>query len=164
MCKLVLEHYRFIKEMSELSAAEFRDFVFGISPAAYSAFKNKGIESVRNIIAAYVTIIEKCLQAMKDKYKNSQDLKRKEIRVNNDIIRLLYINKKRLTVRQIAIKAGINESHFCRYHVRALEYFAEIFKVTAKRLGYGNTFINKDVRVIELMRLHNIAQNIQKIA
>ena len=164
MCKLVLEHYRFIKTMNNMSAEEFRHYIYGVSPASYSAFKNNDIKNVKSIISDYISIINKTLLAIRNSKRTADNTGKKRIEKTNQIIRLLYINKKEMSVSEIAKKAGLNETHFCRYHIEALKYFSEFFNRNAEKFGYKNALSNVDVRLLEIIRLDKRAKAVQNIA
>ena len=164
-CKMILEHYKFIKQMNDMSTEEFIEFIYGISPSTYSAFKNKGFKNVKNIISDYIMIFNKALEIMKANYRDTKDNKKlSEIKRNNYIIRHLYLNKKTESCEAVANAIGIEVTHFCRIHIKALKYFADIFNRTSRRLNLNYNLDNNDVRIIEIRRLQLAAEKAQKIA
>lgn len=163
-CNIILEHYRFIKKMNDMSTKEFCDFIYGISPAAYSAFKNKGINNVQNIIADYLSIIKSSLRAMQNAYTLSPN-KNRTTKRHYQLISLYYIrNTKSSSPSEISKKLNLCQNQFCRHRIDALKCFAEFFNTFAERKGYHNALSNIDVRIIEIARLDKKAKTAQSIA
>lgn len=163
-CNIILEHYRFIKKMNEMSTKEFCDFIYGISPAAYSAFKNKGISNAQNIIADYLSIINSAMKAMKNEYTR-KPADSKSTKRHYQLISLYYIrNTKSSSPSEISKKLNLCQNQFCRHRIDALKCFAEFFNTFAERKGYHNALSNIDVRIIEIARLDKKAKTAQSIA
>lgn len=166
MCDLILKHYRFIKKMNDMSVEEFCDYIYNINPAAYSAFKNKenGIASAKSIISDYCYLIKSSVKSMKNTAIRCTDKNKTIHQRNYKLISLLYINKKILTEADIESKCGISKSNLCKSRIIALKSFSQVFNSLAEKLDYKNALSNVDVRIIEIMRLHQKAVALQESA
>lgn len=164
MCKLILEHYRFIKKMNDMSIEELGQYIYGVNPSIYSAFKNNELKCAKNIISDYLSIIKSSLNIIKHSIQRSEKETKAALTRVEKIIKALYINKKQSPISEIEEELGINKSHFCRYHIGALKYFAAIFNKVAQRKGYPNALSNIDTRILAIMRLDKQAKTVKQSA
>ena len=164
MCHIILQHYRFIKKMNNMKTEEFADYIYNISPAIYSAFKNKGINNTKDIIADYITIVDKTINSIKNKAHNA---KGDEARILNRYYRILclrYTNKNLHSAEYIEQKLKLGERNLCKHLIESLKLFVIYFNQTATRLNHSNALTNSTVRVVEIARLVDKAEKLQKIA
>lgn len=141
IAETLLSHYRTIKNIQEGQMKEFLDYIHKTLPSIYAAFVNKGCISkgdTQNIISNYITLIKKTIKSMNnavyDTKKNSKD--KMLIHRSYKIICMLYINKTPVSKKSICQKLEISNTHFNRYHHKALETFFSFMEPIANKMGY----------------------------
>lgn len=141
IAETLLSHYRTIKNIQESHMKEFIDYIYKTLPSIYSAFVNVGCisdGSSRNIISNYITLIKKTIKSMNNAVYDTKRNNKDRILINRSyrIICMLYINKTPVSKKRICQKLDISDTHFSRYHNKALEIFFSFMEPIANRMGY----------------------------
>lgn len=155
LISLLLSHYRYIMTISKLQRAELDDLMFHCPSDIYAGFSNKQVPivDVKNIISDYLGLIKTTMNNINsdivDARKNNDFYKLHRLTQTRSIIKCHYLNKRELSISEIADKLDISRANFARCHVRALSVFAEHFIQHLHTRNYNG--LSTDTDYIELI-------------
>lgn len=164
--KILLEHYKYICYLSELSKEEFSALINNAEPTIYAAFKNRSVslEDTINIVATYKKVIRRTYYKIQhltrsDDFKKNID-KYASIYIAYRVLKMKHFNKKNLSNEVIAMKLGISyKNNICREYQNALKLFYRFLIPIAKKNGLNNIFADNNIGIIKLLKLDKEAKS-----